>query len=146
MTYKKELDLNLCWLWSFVIRSRAGFKCELYGKDDRQCFGNLQAAHIVTRGVKGIKFELRNGRCLCAAHHRYFTNRVEFWSAIVSRLWSEDWLYLTMKKWQEPTMDIDKEALFAELFLEAQKYIGTFHEYRPKLENIGHWATKEKTK
>ena len=142
MTDAKLLTLNSEWLWSLCIRSRDRFICQLHGKDHLKCAGGLQAAHIVTRGVKGIKYELSNGKCLCNVHHKYYTHRVEFWCAIAARLWPNEWAYLTNKKWQEPSFDLDREAIFEELLLEAQKYKMEFVEYLPKIQEIERWWKK----
>ena len=142
MTYAKQLTKNMEWLWSFIIRGRAEFRCQLYGMDHIVCKGNLQAAHLVTRGVKGIKYDRRNGRCICEAHHVYYTHKPEFWSRIASELWATDWLALTKEKWQEPDTAIDKDATFVELFLEAQPFVDKFPEYKPKMLSIAAWTKK----
>jgi hypothetical protein len=139
MTYAKTLTLNMEFLWSFVVRGRAGFKCELWGRDALACGGSLQAMHIVTRGVKGIKFDLRNGRCGCQRHHVYYTYHPEFWAVIAAKLWPDDWEYLNGKKWKGVETSIDREGVFVELRLEAQKYQWKFIEYLPKIQRIDAW-------
>lgn len=141
MTYQKQLRLNCEWLFSFVIRGRDRFICQLYGRDRIQCSGNLQAAHIVTRGVKGIKYDLRNAKCLCASHHKYYTHRPHEWDLIVMKLWPDAWEYLTQKKWQRLSTEIDKEGVFVELMLEAKKYENDFPEYIPKIRAIEAWIS-----
>ena len=140
MTERKQLTLNMEFLWSFCVRGRDGFRCQLHGRDHLKCRGGLQAAHIVTRGVKGIKFDLRNGKCLCDAHHKYYTHRVEFWTQLAGLLWPGEWQYVTMKKWQGQEFDFDREQVFAFLLAEAQKYKWQFVEYLPKLQTIEAWA------
>ena len=54
MTEQKQLTLNMEFLWSFCVRGRDGFRCQLYQKDHLKCAGVLQGAHIVTRNVKDV--------------------------------------------------------------------------------------------
>jgi hypothetical protein len=142
MTYAKQLTLNMEWLWSFIIRARDGFCCQLHGMDAIKCGGGLQAAHLVTRGVKGTKFVLINGKCLCQAHHKYYTHRPEHWATIAQKLWPEEWNYVTKKKWLETSYGLDREQEFVGLMLEAQACIYNYPEYLPKLQRISDWVTK----
>lgn len=134
-----QLRLNCEWLWSFVIRARVGFRCELSGDYKFKCKGNLQAAHVVTRGVKGIKYDTRNGRCLCAAHHKYYTHRPEFWADLASCRWSSDWAYLTEAKWQGVATSLDLNAIFLSLREDAEQYRPKFSEYEIKFHQIDTW-------
>jgi len=86
-------------LWSLVIRGRAGFRCELYGIDHIRCSFVIEAMHIVTRGVRNIKYDQRNGRSGCTAHHKFYSHQRELWAALCMRLWPEDWEYLIQRKW-----------------------------------------------
>jgi hypothetical protein len=143
MTYRKQLTLNMEFLWSFVIRSRDKFICQRHGKDGIDCSGVLQAAHLVTRNVRGIKYDLRNGRCLCQSHHKFFTHRPELWNQVCLEEWKWDFEYLTDKKWQHPDTAIDREAKFSELMAPAIEYGYEFPEYLPKLEAIQKWIDKQ---
>jgi hypothetical protein len=144
MTDAKLLTLNSEWLWSFCIRSRDRFICQLHGKDHLQCAGGLQAMHLVTRGVKGIKYELTNGKTGCQAHHVFYTYNPHLWIALCQKLWPSEWVYVTNKKWQEPAFDLDREAIFEELLQECQQYKREFFEFLPKIQEIETWAEKRK--
>lgn len=130
------------WLWSFNVRARAHFRCQLNGIDRIKCNGNLQGAHVVTRGVHGIKFNYRNGRCLCQAHHKYYTHHPEEWSQICAQVWKNDWDWLIQKKWQGVEPSIDNEQRFADMLLDAMDVVYEFPEYLPKVQAIANWATK----
>lgn len=78
-------------LWSFNVRARAGFSCELAGRDHLACKGGVQAAHIVSRMVRATRLDVTNGRSLCAAHHVYYTHRPEAWAEVCLLLWEQDW-------------------------------------------------------
>ena len=76
MVSKKKLNPNSKYwrqkadkLWSEIIRS-IGY-CFVCGTTR-----NLQAHHIIPKEVKELRWDLDNGVCLCAAHHR--------WSRIIS--------------------------------------------------------------
>jgi len=145
MNYKTQLTLYMEWLWSFDVRARDGFICQLNPAvqqeaiDHLSCTGVLQGAHLITRNVKGIKFDLRNGRCLCQAHHKYYTHHPEQWARICVMLWRTDWEYLMDRKWRTPAFVIDREKVFANLMHEATVKIGDFPEYTPKLKSIINW-------
>lgn len=50
--------------WSKLIRQRDGDTCQVCGN-----FGHQNAHHILTRSIKGLRFEPLNGISLCAACH-----------------------------------------------------------------------------
>jgi hypothetical protein len=58
---KKKCDA----LWSQIVRSRGA--CEVCGNPY-----NLNAHHIAGRSIYILRFDLRNGACLCAGHHKFF--------------------------------------------------------------------------
>mgnify|MGYP001605568738 FL=1 len=61
--------------------------CQLKGMDAIRCGGGLQAAHIYPKGAyPRIKFDPANLLCICAGHHRYYTERWPAWREIVIRL------------------------------------------------------------
>lgn len=51
--------------------------------DPRECDGPLQCHHIITqqalrkRGLDFLRYDVRNGMCLCYRAHRRHTNRTE---------------------------------------------------------------------
>ena len=78
---KKQAIANL----SAEVRSLG--VCQLAGMDTVRCGGVLQAAHIFPKGAyPRIKFDRENLLCICAGHHRYYTERWPDWRAIVIRL------------------------------------------------------------
>lgn len=54
-------------LWSRAVRDDWGNKCAMCGATA----GQLDAHHIVSRQHNATKYDLRNGMCLCARHHRW---------------------------------------------------------------------------
>ena len=106
---KKKLDS----LWSTRIRSKG--RCEVCGKD-----GYLNAHHIVGRRNRALRWDLRNGVCLCPGCHTFKTE-----SAHQDLIWFNDWLknnkaedidYLREKKNEicKPDFDIILEYLTTE--------------------------------
>jgi hypothetical protein len=60
-------------LWSLMIRQRDGH-CRRCGTTE-----NLQAAHVISRRYKAIRWDPRNGICLCrGCHHWNHHHPVEF--------------------------------------------------------------------
>jgi len=53
-------------LWTLIIKTRAGFKSELSGKEGRQIGGNtvLTAHHIFGKSNNRLRYDLKNGICL----------------------------------------------------------------------------------
>lgn len=119
-------------LWSLVIRKRAGGRCELAVKDSIRCGpwrtdknGNLklivQGAHLITRAASSIRHDLRNGRSLCKAHHKFYAERQHLWEEVCKRVWLKDYEYCQMAKWRNvnhgmyPVIIADFEAKLKEL-------------------------------
>lgn len=128
------------------MRARDDFRCQLNGKDHLKCAGQLQAAHIVTRGVHGIKYILDNGKTLCQAHHVYYTWRPQFWDALVQNLWPDLWQkFAVERKWQHLEYNLSRDEKFGELLALARLRVCDFSEYLPKLRQIEEWDKKRKT-
>lgn len=54
--------------WTAMVKERAGNKCEMA---DSRCEGELHAHHIIPKHLDpDKKYDVENGMCLCAAHHR----------------------------------------------------------------------------
>jgi hypothetical protein len=101
----KRLDKICQELCRYIIKERAGWKCQLAGKDSIRCStGNpkeiMQWAHIITRGAsKALKFDLQNALCLCSGHHKYYTHRPERWFSIIQSFYPELWMHCSKLKW-----------------------------------------------
>lgn len=65
---KTSINNSLDKLWSEIIRSK-GF-CERCGKTE-----NLQAAHIITRSNRMVRWDEFNGLCLCAGCHLFWAHK-----------------------------------------------------------------------
>jgi hypothetical protein len=70
--YSKQAD-KLC---GAIVRARGA--CEAEGEHS----GPLQWCHGFPRTYRAVRWDLRNGFCLCKKHHFFYTNRPEEW-----RLW-----------------------------------------------------------
>ena len=57
---RKECDK----LWSLIVRAKVA--CEVCGSPYY-----LNAHHIVGRSIYILRFDLRNGACLCVGHHKW---------------------------------------------------------------------------
>ncbi len=55
-------------LWGAIIR-RPGV-CVFAGTTP--CCGSFEAMHLWGRGAHSIRYDLRNGRCACSAHHQFY--------------------------------------------------------------------------
>ena len=54
-----------------VVRARG--RCEAKGWNGLTCSKQLQCAHIISRRYAATRCDPTNAYCMCAAHHRYFT-------------------------------------------------------------------------
>jgi len=59
-TLKRKMDI----LWSEIIRSKG--RCEICGKTD-----NLQAHHVIGRINLALRWDIKNGVCLCSSCHTF---------------------------------------------------------------------------
>ena len=69
-------------LWSRAIRSRAGYKCERCGVTKR-----TNAAHLIPKRVWFLRFDLRNGMCLCPKCHQWDVTGSLDYSAMLFAQW-----------------------------------------------------------
>lgn len=51
-------------LWSEIVKTRAGNKCEYCGIER-----SLNSHHIFSRSNHSVRWDVNNGICLCASHH-----------------------------------------------------------------------------
>ena len=96
---KKAQSKLLDDMWSVLIRAQGGWKCALDGKDGVGCSTVLQGAHLITRGAWTIRYNLANGKCLCKAHHTYYTFRNDEWNGICKTLWGRQFKDVEEGKW-----------------------------------------------
>jgi hypothetical protein len=61
---KKKLNKKLDDAWSKLIKLKAGNKCEYCGKTK-----SLNSHHIYSRAKMSVRWDTRNGICLCVGHH-----------------------------------------------------------------------------
>lgn len=82
-------------LWSAIVRRR-GFciLCVDPRFTDLRYRGSryvLQGAHGFSRRYRGTRWELRNGFCLCAGHHCFYTADTLGWDTILRMAWREEY-------------------------------------------------------
>ena len=63
---KRSLDKQLLKIQQEVVKLRANYICEFPGCRKSE---NLNAHHIITRSNYGLRYDTRNGLCLCSFHH-----------------------------------------------------------------------------
>lgn len=74
----KKLDIA----WSRAIKKVNSDRCEVCGKE-----GKLNSHHIVGRKNRTLRWDVRNGACLCTTHHKLGKQ-----SAHEDPLWFQEWL------------------------------------------------------
>ena len=96
-TLKKKVDQ----VFSLFIRRHgvcqgSGHGCE--------CGGNLQCAHIISRWNLRLRWDEMNVLCLCAGHHRYWTNRPLEWADFIRKNFSKQYNYVMTHKEEKKKM------------------------------------------
>jgi hypothetical protein len=86
---KGKLSKKLDEAWSLAVKKRAGYKCEVCGKTDI-----LNSHHIVGRRNRRVRWDVRDGVCLCVKHHKLGIE-----SAHEDPLWFREWL--EDKRWED---------------------------------------------
>lgn len=90
----KRIDIKCHNLARSIWRMRG--RCENCNKDGTQV--QLQGAHIIGTGAAPrIGSDLRNGMCLCAMCHRYYTDQPVEFAKFISTSWAEKY-YKTLFK------------------------------------------------
>jgi len=139
----KTLKAHCAFLWSFVIRARVGFRCELHQKDHLKCGNEIQAAHIVMKSIAPrTRYDLRNGRSICSVHHKYYTHRPEFWAQMCMRLWPEDWKHVTSDEWMGVKNSDNLDEIFQFLWEEALQYDTERKRMQNGFDSITSWYTE----
>jgi hypothetical protein len=81
---KGKLSKKLDEAWSLAVKKKAGYKCEVCGIGES---GHLNSHHIVGRRNRMVRWDIRDGVCLCVKHHRFGIE-----SAHEDPLWFREWL------------------------------------------------------
>ena len=103
-------------LFREIIYMRDGKQCQLAGRDNVNCGGGIQCAHIITRARYRIRWEPMNAMCLCQGHHWYYTNNNHVWFPLVERLFPEMWKTVDLlKHLPGSTKKLDLELLILNL-------------------------------
>ncbi len=93
-------------LWSHIVR--AAGKCRICGSTER-----LQGAHGFSRRYLGTRWDLRNGWCLCAGCHVFFTHRSLEWDGWMREELGE--IYEPLRQQALTISTPDYEAIIAKL-------------------------------
>ncbi len=88
---KGKLCKKLDEAWSLAVKKKAGYKCEVCGIGES---GHLNSHHIVGRRNRMVRWDIRDGVCLCVKHHRFGIE-----SAHEDPLWFREWL--EDKRWED---------------------------------------------
>ena len=88
---KGKLSKKLDEAWSLAVKKKAGYKCEVCGIGES---GHLNSHHIVGRRNRRVRWDVRDGVCLCVKHHKFGIE-----SAHEDPLWFREWL--EDKRWED---------------------------------------------
>lgn len=80
-TEQKEIEKDfLEFLWSLLIKARAGFKSELSGQTS-----DLQSHHLVGKGTTALRYSLENGICCTVGEHRFGFHGTQYRQELMRR-------------------------------------------------------------
>ena len=81
-------------LWSLKCRERANYKCEYCNRGigdiiNGKALIKVDAHHLQTRNISGnpLKFDIRNGVCVCPLHHKFSCTASFHKSPVVMIAW-----------------------------------------------------------
>lgn len=99
---KRNLKLKLDDLWRKAVKIKARNKCELCPMTF-----DLEAHHVVRRGIIILRWFLSNGVCLCPRHHRFAHSYRKIFEEWMVKIRSQSWLdkLMELKKIVKPTLD-----------------------------------------
>jgi len=82
-TAKQKQEKEMDEIWAFKVKERDDYTCQVCKKKS----SNVNAHHILPRGLKGLRWDVNNGISLCAYHHSLGP-----WSAHKNAIWFYGWL------------------------------------------------------
>lgn len=94
-TKRRSLSTRCDTLWAQLVK--AGGRCEAGLRGNREvglllCSGALEAAHVVPRRHRSVRWDPANGRALCRAHHAFFTVNEKQWRDWIGPEWDRLWV------------------------------------------------------
>lgn len=92
----------------FSKRIRSVNTCEIEGKDNITCNGDLQCMHIVGRSNHKLRWDSNNALCGCQGHHMYYTNHPWEWNELIKQFYPVNYEYLNVKRLERWDKDIEK--------------------------------------
>lgn len=81
---KKTVTKLLDAAWSRAVKKKAGFKCEVCGTKQ-----HLNSHHYISRNNRMLRWDLRNGICVCAGCHT-FRNESFHHNPVFGHFWMEE--------------------------------------------------------
>jgi hypothetical protein len=94
-------------------RCRSLGYCQAAGNDRYNCGGNLQWAHVETRRNLRLRWEVLGALCLCAGHHRVYSNQPTAWVDFLEANFPEHIAFVRAHRHEY--FDGDYQALIASL-------------------------------
>lgn len=89
-----KINRRLFKLWSEAVRGRVDFKCEYCGMARGTINENgksikVDAHHLMNRDITDcpLKFDIRNGICLCPRHHKFSPDESFHMNPVVTMDW-----------------------------------------------------------
>jgi hypothetical protein len=88
---KKTIRNKCDTAWAELIKIKAGGRCEVCGTPTtkkaikNKCY-SLNSHHVVGRGNLNLRWDIRNGACLCVRHHKF-----GIYSAHENPIWFINW-------------------------------------------------------
>lgn len=92
--------------WSEAVKIIAKYRCEKCGVPEP-----LNSHHFIGRVAKSVKYDIKNGWCLCVGCHRYAHNRPSEFSDWARSKRGELWYQLLKEKSRRLRADVTLDLL-----------------------------------
>ena len=115
-TKRRSISARCDAMWAQIVK--AGGKCFARNLGffmwSPMCDGALEAAHIVPRRHRSVRWDTANGRALCHAHHRHFTDHEKAWRDFIGPEWDRLWVK-AQTRWDKAFPVADLSAQLSEV-------------------------------
>ena len=107
-------------LFPRVVKARAGYRCE-WGYKGKRCpsLKGLEAHHIFGRKNYDVRYDYRNGACLCYTHHKGHRDSAHEASSVFMEMMIEQrgqkWYLDLRQRSQAYNVKLDKVPFYEEL-------------------------------
>lgn len=91
-TKRRSLSTRCDSMWAQVVKAGGVCAARAAGFATVMCGGPLDAAHVVPRRHRSVRWDPSNGRALCRPHHSFFGSHEKAWRDFIGPEWDRLWV------------------------------------------------------